>query len=63
MQGCYEDRVNRRKEEIKSFQEALRILNGEGIASETRLSTGHPEQWGASAETILRRCKGSMKIA
>jgi len=28
----YEDRVARRKEEIESFQEALRILNGEDIA-------------------------------
>jgi len=28
----YEDRVNRRKEEIESLQEALRILNGEELA-------------------------------
>eukprot|EP00971_Amphidinium_carterae_P047274 931272-Amphidinium_carterae.1 len=28
----YDDRVNRRKEEIESLQEALRILNGEEIA-------------------------------
>jgi len=28
----YEDRVARRKEEIESFQEALKILNGEDIA-------------------------------
>jgi hypothetical protein len=28
----YDDRVARRKEEIESLQEALRILNGEDIA-------------------------------
>ena len=28
----YDDRVNRRKEEIESLQEALRILNGEDLS-------------------------------
>merc|ERR1712107_909667 len=33
----YEDRVARRKEEIESLQEALRILNGEELAEESSL--------------------------
>merc|ERR1719456_1724258 len=31
--GSYEDRVAKRKEEIESLQEALRILNGEDVAA------------------------------
>merc|ERR1719231_931249 len=38
----YEDRVGRRKEEIESLQEALKILNGEDIARATAVQLMRP---------------------